>query len=39
MEAMNAPQMHIVYKRQILLSNTTCKLWYDKENHLLWKEL
>ena len=38
LEERNAPQMpSIVYKRQILLSNTTCKLRHDKENHLLWK--
>ena len=37
MEAGNAPQMPIVYKRQILLSNTTFKLRHDKEKHCLWK--
>jgi len=34
-EARNAPQMPIVYKRQILLSNSMCKLRHDKEKHCL----
>jgi len=39
LEVRNAPQMHVVYKRQKLLSNTTCTPRHDKENHILWKEL
>ena len=35
LEVRNAPRMHIVYKRQILQSNTTCTPRHGKENHLL----
>ena len=34
LEAMNAHQMPIVYKRQHLSSNTTCTHRHDKENYL-----
>ena len=37
MEKRNAPQIPIVYKRQNLLSNTTCTPRHDKENHLYGK--
>jgi len=35
LEAIDAPQMPIVYKRQILQSNNTCTSRHDKENNLL----
>ena len=38
LEAKNAPQMAIVYKRQNLYSNTTCTPRHDKENNLIWKK-
>ena len=34
LEVRNAPQVPIVYKRQNLLSNTTCTPRHDTENHL-----
>ena len=39
LEASNAPQMSIVYKRHKLKSNTTCTPIHDKENHLSWTKL